>query len=789
MGSALSALRRAGIIHADIKPSHIMTDKPKHKPFPIKLIDFGSALSTSDAKQGSTLGTIGFMSPEIMLGLPFTQATDVWSLGCVVAYMMLGNPLFSTQSEYKAFKDIHQIIGQPSDELLDKGLYTSKFYKKCNNKWSPVEAMDPVEVIALDERLTSLDDLKTMNLRPFKRLDLAEREQCVDLLKEMLQINPEDRITPEEIKKHPFITGHYPCKSPWRDFMPFQKNDKVSPLELENQPSQRTLNTLPSKKPEAYKVPPVTCASLPSKPSLHRVIMQKSKKKETLNQAFPLVNSGYGLHVGNGFWRVPEHFGNEMSGLATTLTKADFGVREPMTHVGLPSSIRQESGLKKEHTVNDAYLTWDQSLYLKQQCQMLGEAVQELDFSTPDIDKLEVIGSSIYPPICSETCSDASLENTKKEEEPMDRHEDTKDTKEIPKSIDVEPDSKNPPIPALRISRHANGTENSKGQVGINVNILFESPPGEPRMSCFELRNIGSTPIFYSWKRLPLPHSFPNLLPSTMTQNSFYFTSSSGVMLPGESHVLRASFKSHKHGVKTERWQMNTHPVLPQGPTQVTLTGVVLYQDRNAANRQRIREKCEKLVTHENGIIVSQSIVYDMVNGIHTPERPSSPAELTEEEEFLHKNPKLCYINHPVEGLKKLWHNVKPESAWDLSLSALQQALLSLPNDEVETGLAQLNSLILQLTEPSPELQCPTVALGQLMWRDPVDTMTSEAVRLTQLLNLPENDTWMDEDQKKKKQEDEKVTASLNAQNSSENLVNSKTQRKSRQGDAYFLFL
>uniref|UniRef100_A0A8C6V325 Protein kinase domain-containing protein n=1 Tax=Neogobius melanostomus TaxID=47308 RepID=A0A8C6V325_9GOBI len=83
MGSALSALRRAGIIHADIKPSHIMTDKPKHKPFPIKLIDFGSALSTSDAKQGSTLGTIGFMSPEIMLGLPFTQATDVWSLGSV----------------------------------------------------------------------------------------------------------------------------------------------------------------------------------------------------------------------------------------------------------------------------------------------------------------------------------------------------------------------------------------------------------------------------------------------------------------------------------------------------------------------------------------------------------------------------------------------------------------------------------------------------------------------------------------------------------------------------------
>uniref|UniRef100_A0A8C6T4X5 Protein kinase domain-containing protein n=1 Tax=Neogobius melanostomus TaxID=47308 RepID=A0A8C6T4X5_9GOBI len=250
MGSALSALSITEIIHTDIKPSNIMTVKPNQKSFQIKLIDFGSALSTSDAKQGSTLGTIGFMSPEIMLGLPFTQATDVWSLGCVVAYLMLGYPLFNTQSEYKAFKGIHQIIGQPSDELLKKGLYTSKYYKEYNNKWSPVEArMD-------FERLTSLDDLKPMRAGLFNKLEPIQREQCVELLKKMLQINPENRITPEEIKKHPFVTGHYQRKSSWKRFIPFKKNNKVSPLQPENQLPQRTLNTLPSEK--VFKIPRVS---------------------------------------------------------------------------------------------------------------------------------------------------------------------------------------------------------------------------------------------------------------------------------------------------------------------------------------------------------------------------------------------------------------------------------------------------------------------------------------------------------------------------------------------------
>uniref|UniRef100_A0AAV2LQA2 Uncharacterized protein n=1 Tax=Knipowitschia caucasica TaxID=637954 RepID=A0AAV2LQA2_KNICA len=155
----------------------------------------------------------------------------------------------------------------------------------------------------------------------------------------------------------------------------------------------------------------------------------------------------------------------------------------------------------------------------------------------------------------------------------------------------------------------------------------------------------------------------------------------------------------------------------------------------------------------------NSSSVCDIVKGIHTPHRPSSPAELyqTEEEEFLYKNPKIFYKNQPIEDLKSLWYKVQPENEWDLSISTLRQALRSLPVTEVEdglnqdTGLAQLNSVLLQLYEASPQMQRAKAAtIGQLLWRELLDTMTSEAVRLSHLLQLPEKETWLDQEENKK---------------------------------------
>ncbi|TNN70954.1 MYCBP-associated protein [Liparis tanakae] len=70
---------------------------------------------------------------------------------------------------------------------------------------------------------------------------------------------------------------------------------------------------------------------------------ETQEKRELLNQVMPLIHSGYGYRVGSEFWSLPHHYGDEMSGITATLTQTEQGRREPVTHVGQPSSVRQES--------------------------------------------------------------------------------------------------------------------------------------------------------------------------------------------------------------------------------------------------------------------------------------------------------------------------------------------------------------------------------------------------------------------------------------------------------------
>lgn len=100
--TALSKLKTLGLIHADLKPENIMLVNPTsgNLRYRVKVIDFGSACHSSKAVQNTYLQSRYYRAPEILLGLPFDEAIDMWSLGCVLAELFLGWPLYPGSSEY-----------------------------------------------------------------------------------------------------------------------------------------------------------------------------------------------------------------------------------------------------------------------------------------------------------------------------------------------------------------------------------------------------------------------------------------------------------------------------------------------------------------------------------------------------------------------------------------------------------------------------------------------------------------------------------------------------------------
>jgi eukaryotic-like serine/threonine-protein kinase len=99
IASALAASHEAGVVHRDVKPENVMI-RPDGL---VKVLDFGLAkllelTPGADAqrltKEGSVVGTPGYMSPEQLRGEPVDPRTDVWSLGIVIYEMVTGRRPF-----------------------------------------------------------------------------------------------------------------------------------------------------------------------------------------------------------------------------------------------------------------------------------------------------------------------------------------------------------------------------------------------------------------------------------------------------------------------------------------------------------------------------------------------------------------------------------------------------------------------------------------------------------------------------------------------------------------------
>ena len=115
----LEKAHQAGIVHRDIKPSNIIIDSDERA----KLLDFGLATVQGTEKltqTGSTLGTIGYMSPEQIQVKDIDLRSDLFSFGIVLYEMITGRPPFKGDTEAATLNSILNDTPEPLSRYKNK---------------------------------------------------------------------------------------------------------------------------------------------------------------------------------------------------------------------------------------------------------------------------------------------------------------------------------------------------------------------------------------------------------------------------------------------------------------------------------------------------------------------------------------------------------------------------------------------------------------------------------------------------------------------------------------------
>ncbi|CAH0476534.1 unnamed protein product [Peronospora belbahrii] len=218
-GISLKLLKKANA--ADFKgagPENILLVSHDHSS--LKLIDFGSSCLSRNQIHRYTQSRF-YRAPEVLLGMRYTAAIDMWSLGCILVEMHTGKPLFCGYDSPDQLHRIINVLGMPPRELITQanpsyrqGYFDEVVMTEGDNKWTDyrlkVRKVVPpkgVDVISdssktLAEILASAEKYGTLNHSP------EQYPAFHDLIMRMLDYNPETRITPTEAMQHPFLKGN-----------------------------------------------------------------------------------------------------------------------------------------------------------------------------------------------------------------------------------------------------------------------------------------------------------------------------------------------------------------------------------------------------------------------------------------------------------------------------------------------------------------------------------------------------------------------------------------------------
>jgi serine/threonine protein kinase len=185
---ALRVLKERRIVHCDLKPENILL-RSKHNN-EIKIIDFGSSCFGSEFYYGEAQSRY-YRAPEVLLNCGFNMPVDMFSLGCIVAEMVTGKPLFPGRTVPEQLMYQMEVLGFPSIEMIHKGQNSATFF-----------TADLQPICTVDQK-GGAHFPGTKTLRDL--VGAAADPVLLDFVERCLQLDPTKRLTPSKALGHPFL--------------------------------------------------------------------------------------------------------------------------------------------------------------------------------------------------------------------------------------------------------------------------------------------------------------------------------------------------------------------------------------------------------------------------------------------------------------------------------------------------------------------------------------------------------------------------------------------------------